>query len=1225
MRNFLRSWWRSALRRRGGFVAPRLERLESRIVFALPATPLPFTPFGTAHAAAFLATPNDFQLYRVHLGGGDVVNVAVSSQPSGGALQSNLRVFDATGRPLALDAQEGGDPHLTFQAPAAGDYLVGVSSGGDDAYNPAVANSGHGGVTTGLYALDLQRKLGAPLTPELAGGSFRLQTDTAAYGDTVAGTFTVNNRGGASAGAFAVQVVLSADDRFGPSSQVLTTFALAGLGAGQEFAPGGFTVTLPDLASATASGLPVSGPVYLGLRIDPAGKVPELNRHDQSGVHAGADWQALTVVTPITASGSNHSLTSAQALADLNSRVSGVLATGQTDWYQLTVPADGRLTATVTAPAGSSLVPRLTLASSGGQVLIQSDGSLAQHLPPGIYEVAVSAGSGSGRYQLTVVAVQTNAPFELLPSPPFAKGFVLADVNGDGRPDIITATPTYNTITDKYDNGGVSVLLGKGDGTFGPPQTFDGGSNPGSVVVADVNGDGKPDLIVDNWGRFNFITGTFVTNGNVSVLLGKGDGTFGPPQTFDRNTYPVSVAVADVNGDGKPDLVVLNEGTFNPTTGNFDNRGIQILLGKGDGTFGPAQSFAGGSNPTSVVVGDVNGDGKPDLVVGDSGKSNPTTGNLENTGVSIMLGNGDGTFQKPQLIPFNDDLGPVTVSDVNGDGKPDIITAGRSSGLVSLLLGNGDGTFQPAREIATFNATSMHVMEADVNGDGKPDIITYYYTGNAGLSGTISVLLGNGDGTFQKPQISQAGGSSTSGTSPWVASVAVADVNGDGKPDLADIEGYDGQMGVQLGNGDGTFQSPQIPQAFPAGAVPLEAVAVTDVNGDGKPDLITSGLSYLYSSGTPASLLLGNGDGTFQNPQTLPEVSGGVEVVDLNGDGKPDLINGGSVFLGNGDGTFHKLQTSSAAFGWVADVNGDCKPDIVTLNSSNFNPYDSSATATVSVLQGNGDGTFQPAREVASFTYIGFVGMDLVDVNGDGKFDIITLSAGSAFGASNTVSLLVGNGDGTFRPARKIADITTTGGVQFAVEDVNGDGKPDLITVGDTINVLLGNGDGTFQPARETPNSGDFITAMTDVNGDGKLDLITAGFFGDGQLSLLLGNGDGTFQPPREIANGDYTKVMAVADVNGDGRPDLITSGPFNGLRVLLDNADGNFTPVSPITAASQPNPPYLADLTGDGLPDSVVLNSAGAILFRRGLPGADNPFDPPIILNPSCEPTALR
>src|SRR6516225_21444 len=145
MRNFLRSWWPRVLSRRGGFVAPRLEQLENRIVFALSATHLPFTAFGTAHAAAALTAPNAFRLYDVHLNAGDVVNIAVSSQAGGGALQSNLRVFDATGHPLALDAQQGGDARLTFQAPAAGNYLVGVSSAGDDAYDPAVATDGQGG------------------------------------------------------------------------------------------------------------------------------------------------------------------------------------------------------------------------------------------------------------------------------------------------------------------------------------------------------------------------------------------------------------------------------------------------------------------------------------------------------------------------------------------------------------------------------------------------------------------------------------------------------------------------------------------------------------------------------------------------------------------------------------------------------------------------------------------------------------------------------------------------------------------------------------------------------------------------------------------------------------------------------------------------------------------------------------------------------------------------
>src|SRR5262249_20572115 len=152
----------------------------------------------------------------------------------------------------ALDAQQGRDARLTFQAPSAGNYLAGVSSAGDDAYDPAVAPSGQGGVTTGLFDVDLHRRHAA-LAPELAGSPFWLGTDTAAYGDTVTARFTVDNRGGAAAGAFFVQVLLTPDNSFGPESQLLTTFSVPGLGAGQEYTPGYFTVSLPDRAQARAA------------------------------------------------------------------------------------------------------------------------------------------------------------------------------------------------------------------------------------------------------------------------------------------------------------------------------------------------------------------------------------------------------------------------------------------------------------------------------------------------------------------------------------------------------------------------------------------------------------------------------------------------------------------------------------------------------------------------------------------------------------------------------------------------------------------------------------------------------------------------------------------------------------------------------------------------------------------------------------------------------------
>jgi hypothetical protein len=1235
MRNFLRIRPFLALRRRGSFVAPLLEQLETRIVFALPATPLHFTAAGTAHAAAALIAPNSFQLYQVHLQVGEVVTAAVSSQASGGALQSNLRIFDASGRPLALDAQQGGDARLTFQAPTAGDYLVGVSSAGNDLYDPSVADSGRGGNTTGLYSLDLQRQTAA-LTPDLAGASFQLQSDAATYGDTVVGRFMVDNRGGAAAGAFDVQVLLSADNLFGPCSQVLTMFELASLGAGQESAPYIFTVELPDLAQATALGLPASGPVYMGLRIDPAGVVPELNPYDQSGVHAGEDWQALTVVTPFTANGSNHTPASAQVLDDPNSRVSGVLAAGQTDWYQLKVPANVQLTATVAASFGSTLAPLLTLARPDGQVLIQSaSGSLVQHLPGGNYLVSVSTLSGAGPYQLTLEAVRSTAALQPISVAESIGGIAVADLTGDGKPDLVTADPNYTNGT-SY-RGGVRVLLGLGDGTFAPPQTFYGGPNPTSVVVADVNGDGKPDLVVLNSPWHNSKTDTYYC-GNVSVLLGKGDGTFECPQSFDVGYNPLSVVVADINGDGTPDLIVDNEGKYNPYTHTFCNAGIAVLQGCGNGTFGPPQTVAG-SSYTSMAVADLAGDGKPDLILINPGTYNSATHNYTNAGVDVLVGNGDGTFQKPQFYPIgNTSLGPVIVADLTGDGKPDLLvvnrgtynstTYARDNQGVSVLLGTGDGTFQNAKTSIVHGGFVYSMTVADLNGDGRLDLVA-----SDGSGGQVGVMLGNGDGTFQAPQSSLVfadGMKSASGM------LAVADLTGDGKPDIIATDGYGGHVSVLSGNGDGTFQTPQARRAIATG-VSYPSVTTADVTGDGKLDLL---LANPYSSSSPVSLLLGNGDGTFQTAQTLPGVSGSVTVADLNGDGKPDLIDSkGHVFLGNGDGTFRKLKTridlsDDAVVNAVVDVLGDGKPpDIIT---SSYDYYDHSAT--VSVLLGKGDGTFRTAQTIATFNYV-YSGLTIreADVAGDGKPDLVVSYKNSSSGYSHAIEVLLNNGDGTFQPGQSVSGYISLA----AVADVTGDGNADLVLanlgqdgIPTGFSVMLGNGNGTFQAAGATTSASfssswsSYDVFVADVSGDGKPSLIVGspdyGNGGSSGIQVLLGNGDGTFQSPQQILNGAYPWVAAVAKLTGDGRPDLITEGPGGGLRVLLGNADGSFTPAPPILTASPPNIPYLADLTGDGVPDSVILNSAGAILFRKELPGAEDSFAPPITLNPGPTASAL-
>ncbi len=286
----------------------------------------------------------------------------------------------------------------------------------------------------------------------------------------------------------------------------------------------------------------------------------------------------------------------------------------------------------------------------------------------------------------------------------------VADVTGDGKLDIVVANYQSNTV---------SVLLGNGDGTFQPQQTFATGLEPRAVAIGDVNGDGKADVVVANFG-----------SNTVSVLLGNGNGTFAAQQTFACGFGPVSVVLGDLTGDGKADIAVAN----------FASNTVSVLLGNGDGTFEVPQSVATSIEPLALAVGDVNGDGIPDLAVANVGDGT----------VSVLLGNGNGSFAVQQT--FATGLGPASVAfvhplsvvmgDVNGDGIADIAVANYSSNSVSVLLGNGDGTFQTAQTFATESSPGALAL-ADTNGDGKSDLVVANFKDN-----TASVLQNTADGSF---------------------------------------------------------------------------------------------------------------------------------------------------------------------------------------------------------------------------------------------------------------------------------------------------------------------------------------------------------------------------------------------------------------------------------------------------------------------------------------------
>jgi T5SS/PEP-CTERM-associated repeat protein len=363
------------------------------------------------------------------------------------------------------------------------------------------------------------------------------------------------------------------------------------------------------------------------------------------------------------------------------------------------------------------------------------------------------------------------------------------------------------------------ATVGGGSINFAAPASYNVGSSPTSFTTADLNGDGNQDLIV--------------ADGNgISVLMGNGNGGFGPATNYATGAHPVSVTLADVNGDGKLDAIVADNGNFAGNPGF-----ISVLLGDGKGGFGPATNYAAGPNPAGVTTGDVNGDGKPDVVVADSGGDGA---------VSVLLGDGDGGFLSTTTYTNGFYGGPrapsaVVVSDLNGDGNQDLIVLTYGN-AVSVMLGNGSGDFGSVTNFPTGSGPiPRSLATADLNGDGNLDLVIGSY------QWYIYVLFGNGHGGFS------AGTVYTQGTNfVGLQSVAVADVNGDGNPDILIATGDDNVL-VRLGDGDGGFGAPT---SYASGAN-ATSITAADLNNDGKPDLIVAdssgSVSVLLNSTTISS------------------------------------------------------------------------------------------------------------------------------------------------------------------------------------------------------------------------------------------------------------------------------------------------------------------------------------------------------------------------------------
>lgn len=824
----------------------------------------------------------------------------------------------------------------------------------------------------------------------------------------------------------------------------------------------------------------------------------------------------------------------------------------------------------------------------------------------------------------------------------------VVDFNGDGKPDIVVANYSANTV---------SIMLGVGDGTFVSPAPFATGPTPNEVVVADVNHDGTPDAIVADGG-----------NNKVSVLLGKGDGTLNAQTTFAVGTNPRSVVVGDLNKDGKLDLAVLN----------FDST-VSVLLGNGNGTFQAQTTIPAATQTRALAIGDLNGDGNLDIVTAAST-------------LVVDFGDGQGGVASSVTTPLASQALSVAVADISGDGKPDVVLAYPNNDTIGVMLGSGSQTLNTVQTYSTGMGVGPEgVSVADVNGDGKPDVVAVT------LTNTMEVLLGSGNGTL--------GAASPFGTATYGYTFAVADVNGDGKPDLVapHLSGSDvkvllndpppvvvsinraapatattqatsvtftvrfsepvsgvtaanfsvaldpamtsaaptvappsGPSAVFMvtfsgitGNGNvalnlvGINSSTTIvndvgellkPAVGFATAIPFNPeaydVTVADMDGDGKPDLILADLSQ-----HDVSVVLGNGDGITQPPQSFStDISGsqasapsGVAVADLNGDGKLDVVASESddneigVFIGNGNGTLQPQVTYPLTAGAdpisikVADFNADGKPDLIVADYM---------SGSLGFLAGNGNGTFNPVQNIAVGSFpVEFV---VADLNGDGLPDLVAgsqgaQSIGTLMGFAPPHGVILSSPP--FRPEQNV----TVGGslADFQVGDVNGDGKLDLIVdnIGGVIDhnpqhnnvqVLEGDGLGGFAaPIDSVASLALFNAKLVDMNGDGKLDMI--GVDQSSNAAMMLGNGDGTFQDEREFNVGKSSKLF-VADMNRDGNPDAILAGGVMGTPGILLNSgsnefDGQAFTILPRDATLAVNG---AKVVFDGTPHPATFTAVG-------------------------------
>ncbi len=963
-----------------------------------------------------------------------------------------------------------------------------------------------------------------------------------------------------------------------------------------------------------------------------------------------------------------------------------------------------------TAPSASDDVPAYALGQSSWTVKLHSsdgggsdvasikylvgtnpaDPSVAANMPQTYNELSppvlasgqriryyATDNAGNAQVPRTSAAFRTSVPANFFRSPaktsisatgtsPFS--VAIGDLDGDGRPDLVTANKTTNNVT---------VLKQNANGSFIPTAVSldTGNSAPHMAAIADLDGDGLPDIATAN-----------ETSNDVTVLKQGSGATFTASTAGSYDSGPLTVAIGDLDGDARPDIVTAS------SFGNF----VTVRKQNADGSFtpGPAETSQGiaavtGSRPVSVAIGDVNGDGRLDIV----------TANLSASSVTVLMQNDDGSgYYTPSTLGLGGSSSPVSVAigDLDGDGLPDIATANSGSGDVTVLTQGSDGSFTPATAASTSFPTSLAI--GDLNGDGRPDLAV-----SSQIFNRVNVLTQGSDGTYT-PSI-------VPGTGSNPVSVAIGDLNNDGRPDIVtadngangvsvilagidtvapstaddvpayanhtvtvtltptddaggsgidstyyeigadpatpttDSQMYDPDNKPQLGAGQkisyfsvdkaGNAEAPHS-----SAAVQVETVAPSttdDVPADQVNHDVTVTLTATDNSG-------GSGvDKTYYTIGTSPATpTTGSTVYDP--DHKPTLTNGQRISYfsvdnaGNAETphTSEAAQVDTVAPGTTDDVpagfvNHDVSVTLTATDNSGGSGVDKTyyttgtdpapPTTSDAVYDSNNKPTLTNGQRISYFSVDNAGNAETPHTSSAVQIDSVAPVStddvpGYALGRSSwTVTLHSSDVGGSNVASIKYligtnpADPSVPANMALTYNPMS----PPVLASGQRIRYFATDGAGNAQVPRTSAafraslpanywhspvsagptGSGPWSVAIGDLSGDGRADIVTANV-SSGDVTVLAQNNDGSFAASTagSTGAGSHPDSVAIGDLNGDGRPDIaVANSGLHTVTVLTQGSGGSYTASTAGNTGSTPSSVVIGDLNGDGRPDLATAN----------------------------------